>query len=417
MKRVQRSKPAKVTVGNITIKIYKRQRPTASGKCRTVFEVADYSNGIRRLRGFNDGEEARREAEKIARQLSTGDATAATMRNSDAASFGRATELLRPTGASLEMAAAVYAKTFEILGGELHIEAARFYVSRHKPIQPATVADMVAELIKVKESRNASSRYVKDLRSRLDRFAEAFKKDIGNVTTAEIQGWLDGLKLASQTYTNFRRVLHLLFQFAVSRGHAYDNPTLGMDRIKVRTGEVEIFTADEITKLLAAADANFLPVLAIGAFAGLRTAEIERLEWEDIDLTGRIIKIGASKSKTASRRIVPIHDNLAAWLADYSARKGLVWSGDTTTLLNRQRQTAAAAGLKWKHNALRHSYASYRFGQIGDAGRVAGELGNSAAIVHRHYRELVNKSDSEAWFAVKPEKPDNVATIRKEVVQ
>ncbi|HZM06003.1 MAG TPA: tyrosine-type recombinase/integrase, partial [Candidatus Saccharimonadales bacterium] len=176
------------------------------------------------------------------------------------------------------------------------------------------------------------------------------------------------------------------------------------------------FTADEISKLLVSADADFLPVLAIGAFAGLRTAEIERLAWEDIDLAGRIIKIGASKSKTASRRIVPIHDNLAEWLADYAERRGAVWAGDSTTLINRQRQTAAAAGLKWKHNALRHSYASYRFGQIGDAGRVAGELGNSAAIVHRHYRELVNKSDSEAWFAVKPEKPGNVVAMRKAAI-
>ena len=56
--------------------------------------------------------------------------------------------------------------------------------------------------------------------------------------------------------------------------------------------------------------------------------------------------------------------------------------------------------MKWKANALRHSYASYRFAQTGDAGRVAGELGNSAAVVHRHYRELVKPTDAQRWFAV-----------------
>jgi integrase len=417
MKTKRPSNPDKVTVGNIIVRIYKRQRPTASGKRRTVFEVADYTSGARRFRGFSEAGEARREAEKIARQLSTGEATAATMRNTEAASFGRAIEILRPTGVSLELAAASFAEAFKILNGNAIVEAAKFYLVRHKPIQPKAVVDVVAELMAVKESRGASARYVQDLRSRLDRFAGDFKKDIGSVTLAEIQQWLDGLKLSTQTYVNFRRVLHLLFQFAVSRGYAFENPVADADRVKVRSGDTEIFTPDEIARLLSAADAEFLPVLAIGAFAGLRTAEIERLAWDDIDLAGRIIKIGASKAKTASRRIVPISDTLAAWLAPYAAERGDVWPDTTATLLNRQRQTASAAGLKWKHNALRHSYASYRFAEIGDAGRVAGELGNSAAVVHRHYRELVKQSDAVAWFAVKPEGPGNVVAMAREAAR
>ncbi len=411
MKRKQRSKPVTVTVGNVMVRIYKRQRATASGNHRTVFEVSDYTSGVRRLRGFTDPGEARSEAEKIARQLATGESTAATMRNSEAASFGRAIEILRPTGVSLELATASFADAFQLLNGNAIVEAAKFYLARHTPIQPKAVALMVEDLISVKESRKASARYVQDLRSRLERFAGDFKKDIGSVTTAEIQAWLDGLKLATQSYVNFRRVLHLLFGFAVARGHAFENPVAGAERVKVRNGDTEIFTPDEIARLLSAAEADFLPVLAIGAFAGLRTAEIERLSWDDIDLAGRIIKIGASKAKTASRRIVPICDNLAAWLSSYAGRQGIVWTGTTTTLLNRQRQTATQAGLKWKHNAMRHSYASYRFAQIGDAGRVAGELGNSAAIVHRHYRELVNQTEAKAWFAVKPEGPANIVSM------
>jgi hypothetical protein len=67
--------------------------------------------------------------------------------------------------------------------------------------------------------------------------------------------------------------------------------------------------------------------------------------------------------------------------------------------------------MKWKHNALRHSYASYRVAQMGDAGRVAGQLGNSATVVHRHYRELVTASNAQAWFAVMPSAPANDGAI------
>src|SRR5439155_9123955 len=128
-------------------------------------------------------------------------------------------------------------------------------------------------------------------------------------------------------YTNFRRVLHLLFKFAVARGYAVDNPLEGVERVKVRNGEVAIFTPAEIARLLAAASPDFVSSLAIGAFAGLRSAEIERLEWNEIHLAEKFIVVGASKAKTAGRRIVPIHDNLAAWLAPYAERQGRVWPG------------------------------------------------------------------------------------------
>jgi hypothetical protein len=88
-----------------------------------------------------------------------------------------------------------------------------------------------------------------------------------------------------------------------------------------------------------------------------------------------------------------------------------VWNGDHEGFYDAQQATAAAAGLKWKANALRHSYASYRFAQTGDAGRVAGELGNSAAVVHKHYRELVKPADAVKWFGVTPEQPANVVAL------
>ena len=67
--------------------------------------------------------------------------------------------------------------------------------------------------------------------------------------------------------------------------------------------------------------------------------------------------------------------------------------------------------MKWKTNALRRSYASYRVALTHDAGRVAGELGNSAVVVHRHYRERVKLTDAERWFAVRPGAADNVVLL------
>jgi hypothetical protein len=112
--------------------------------------------------------------------------------------------------------------------------------------------------------------------------------------------------------------------------------------------------------------------------------------------------------------VVPIADNLAAWLAPYAAQRGKVWPGTHDEFYDAQQTTGSAAGVAWKPNALRHSYASYRFAVTGDAGRVAGELGNSAAVVHRHYRELVKPAAAERWFAITPATATNVVTLPAE---
>jgi integrase len=420
MKRQKRSKPGMVTVGNVKVRIYTVNRPTALEKMRTTFEVADYTNGKRRFRVFTNETQAKREAERIARRLATGETTAASMRNKDAASYGRAIELLRPTGVSLEVAAATYAKAYAILGGDAVIEAAQFYhLHRADKITPRKVADVVAELVAAKEGRK-SARYVADLRARLNRFASAFAVDIGTVTGPEVQGWLDRLKVAPRTAKNFRSCLCTLFSFAESHGYILKggNPAADTDEISTDDdGAIEIFTPGEILALLNAAPSAFQPVLAIGAFAGLRTAEIERLEWADIDLAGGFIEVKARKAKTRSRRLVPVLPNLAQWLAPFASQAGAVWTGTPATLIEARAETVKAAKVAWKDNALRHSFISYRLAQIQNAAQVALEAGNSPQMVFRHYRELVKPADAQAWFAVKPEAAANVVPMTKEAVQ
>jgi len=47
---------------------------------------------------------------------------------------------------------------------------------------------------------------------------------------------------------------------------------------------------------------------------GLRTAEVLRLEWSDVDLVRGFVTVAAHKSKTARRRLIPIAQNLAEWV-------------------------------------------------------------------------------------------------------
>ncbi len=70
-----------------------------------------------------------------------------------------------------------------------------------------------------------------------------------------------------------------LFVFAKRQGYTAENPIADVERAKERAGEIEILTVAETARLLECAEVETLPYWAIGAFAGLRSAEIERLEW------------------------------------------------------------------------------------------------------------------------------------------
>jgi integrase len=208
-------------------------------------------------------------------------------------------------------------------------------------------------------------------------------------------------------------VIGTLFRFAQRRGYLpKDWDELDrLEKVKVKGIAVEVFTSDEMTRLLKAAPEKFVPVLAIGGFAGLRSAEIERLDWQELRLAERFIEVTAGKAKTASRRLVPISDNLSAWLAPFASSEGQVWPQGHDARYDAQQDTARAAGIKWKANGLRHSFISYRLAQIQNVNQVAMEAGNSPSVIHTHYRKLVRPADAARWFSIAPISNENILRL------
>jgi integrase len=79
---------------------------------------------------------------------------------------------------------------------------------------------------------------------------------------------------------------------------------------KENEGAIEIFTPKEMARVLEHAEPALIPFLTIGTFVGLRHAEIARLEWPQVRPDDDFSEVKASNAKTASRRLVPISENL-----------------------------------------------------------------------------------------------------------
>jgi integrase len=256
------------------------------------------------------------------------------------------------------------------------------------------------------------------LRSRLTQFSHAFDgKPVAEITAAEVDQWLrslrdreTGKRLAATTRNNFRRILIVAFNFAYERGYSASNPAKRTARARVIESAIGILTVEETARLLESAAAELVPYVAIGAFAGLRRAELERLDWGEIDLQAGLIEVTAKKAKSARRRFVRIQSNLAKWLQPYRQLIGSVTPPKCRELLDAARE---AAGIKnWPHNALRHSFASYHLAKFTDVPALALELGHTSAhLVFQHYRQLVKPKQAERYWEIVP------ATAGKKVIQ
>lgn len=390
--------PVVVRRSGLSVRIYPRARGDL-----VHFQVADYSTGKRRLVAFPTLAEAKTHAELVATRLASPDKAVLELKTSDRAAYLRAMQLITPLKVPLELVASEYAEARRILGDRSLLLAARFYVQKNPDTIPRKMmTDVVQELLEDKAAKGKSERYLADLKYRCERFGNALSCAVGDITTARIEKFLLELKLSSQSYENYRRTIGTLFAFAKRRGYVPRDYSEfeQVEKVRAVNGEIEIFTPGELEKLLQSSDPEFLPCIAIGAFAGLRSSEIEKLSWQDVKIADRVIVVQKGKTKTGSRRLAPITDNLVSWLSPLVKPSGPIWPFGYYPFYKTQRKTAQTAGIEWKHNALRHSFISYRLAVLRNEQQVAFESGNSPAMVHRHYKQLVTSAEAETWFAV-----------------
>jgi integrase len=259
--------------------------------------------------------------------------------------------------------------------------------------------------LKAKKSDGMSSRYLKDLTSRLKRFSKKFgSRNMASITTAEIDDWLRGLPGGPVNRNNYKRNIGVFFSYAEKRGLVLKNPFINASKAKEVPGKVGVLSPAEASRLLENSPKEMLPALALGLFAGLRPeSEVMRLDWENIDLDRGLIRVDAKNSKRAANRFVQIPVNLKAWLLPHKKLSGAVSpKGDKYySLLEKARDSAKITD--WPADVLRHSYGSYHYAEFEDIGRAMSQMGhtNSRTFL-QHYRERVDPEDAKCYWLISP---------------
>ena len=205
---------------------------------------------------------------------------------------------------------------------------------------------------------------------------------VNEVTPRDVANIIDDFAdqgFARKTVSSHLMIIRQIFAYAVRRGYCDANPVRDItlpEGLSKKT--VDPPTLEEIRIVKNSPDAPFGLFFLMGMYTGLRKGELLALEWEDVDLEARTIRVNKSvyhennkprikKPKTeASVGVVPILNALLPILQRKKAR-GLVFPAPGGGYMSGNEfrkaidEYRAATGVQATSHQFRHEYATMLF--------------------------------------------------------
>jgi integrase len=272
------------------------------------------------------------------------------------------------------------------------------------------------------KGRPVSESYRRQVKYTFPRFPALHDRPLTEIDARMIAHATEGMKPSAKN--SFLRVLSALFSWCaeVPRQWMKENPAQNVPKDSVGGAEVETFTPDETARILDACvrvDESLLPYHVLGFFAGIRPEELERTQWEFINLDENAIVLPAQATKTGKRRVVEIDDTLAAWLRWIMARHG-IQQGPIVSPINLRKRLRAVreeAKVTWIQDGMRQSYASNWLAIHKDEHRLRDNLGHkSADELWDHYHKAVTAKFAKKFWEVLPPAETKVITFEQKGV-
>ena len=289
------------------------------------------------------------------------------------------------------------------------IEAVDFYLAHARPEGgERTVHQVIAEFMTAKRNAGRKATYL-DIQQYVlaNVFAGEFgARKIHEISSPEIDTWMSAKPWAMRTRLNYFQDIRNLFGFAVRRGYRPTNPIAQIEKPTVTESSPGVLSVEQASALLnvcASGEMEMLPAVAIGLFAGLRTEELDHLDWRHVDLQENSIHVPPEIAKTREGRDVEIHSTLRAWLLPLARANGKLAPAKSYDW--RLGKKAQAAGItEWPKNALRHSFASYHFAAFKNAPLTSAMLGhhNSTQTFEKRYKKRVTPSEAVKFWDLLP---------------
>lgn len=237
------------------------------------------------------------------------------------------------------------------------------------------------------------------------------KMDSAQFTHREADAWIKSIEGGPTHKRNFHRVAKRMFDWAANWAEIIPrNPFIKVEVPQGDRKEIQVLRPEMFRKMLKSANGlpdnergPLLAYLALGAFAGLRTCEIERAKWDDIGDT----EIYVSQPKRTKRglrpRFVEVLPALSAVLTivPREGERVLPWNPKNFRL-HRKSLMDALKLKEWPDNCLRHSYRTYHVGFFQNIEKTRLQMGHGTSDMTAYqYGGIDRRSVAKEWWDAK----------------
>ena len=235
-------------------------------------------------------------------------------------------------------------------------------------------------------------------------FGKAFRGAVGDIEAVDLRRWIKARSDNGNTQAMYFTYCRMFFNYLSANRLIPHDPITAVPAPKTKPGRNILLPAQMKALLALNLPDHVRALLLLGGFAGLRTEEVHRMDWSNVNTkTGQIhVPPGAMKDSGGfDQRIVDFTEPLKrrrAWLAKQS---GKIIPVASETLHTHRRRACAPVLAEWPDNCLRHSFATYHLGRAKNAGLTAYQMGHTdAKMVQRVYAVPAALADWKAWWAL-----------------
>ena len=155
------------------------------------------------------------------------------------------------------------------------------------------------------EAMEREPAYRKHVKAHLRDFSESIdsNRKVHEITHQMIADYIFGMPYKPVTKRHYKRSIGGAYAWWIEQNWAMDNPAKKVRTPEVVTPEPGILTVEETEKLFRAnknIDPEVCGLLALGAFAGMRSSAISKVEYHEIDFAQRGIHTPAEGHKMGS---------------------------------------------------------------------------------------------------------------------
>jgi integrase len=199
--------------------------------------------------------------------------------------------------------------------------------SVHTPRTGVTFDDMAADYLADYELQQY--RTIDSARGRVANLRSVFKGwDAADITPSAIRQYQTARRLQRMSAATVNREtsgLSRMFRLAIDLGRLQDMPKFPQ-RLQENPPRQGFFEHGDYLKVRAHLPASFQDVLDFAYYSGWRRREVTELTWNEVDLSGGVVRLSPGRSKTKAGRLLPISTPLREVLLRRAERRS---KGDT----------------------------------------------------------------------------------------